>query len=210
MDTSRIRIKESRIGQPKVILDQFSPIGDWSLFYIPDPKFNEYPAESTAYYYGPFAGQVEFRDETSDDPVYEYGMRWKKTFGKSDISFMAASLLENDYTYRLDGFTAAGKMLIARTEQRFSMVGMTFNYTRGNFLYKGEIGKKMPRSFNDESYRLSKETLSIPLWAPSIHQGGSIHWSWKPSIVIFRIGARICRESGRTPTALYWYGARVF
>ncbi len=54
-----ISLEESRIGQPMLIIDQFSAIGDWSLFYIHDPEFNEYPEKGTAYYYDPFDGQAE-------------------------------------------------------------------------------------------------------------------------------------------------------
>jgi uncharacterized protein DUF1302 len=168
-----ISLEESRIGQPMVILDQYSSIGDWSLFYISDPKFNEYPAEGTAFYFDPFAGQAEFRDGTSDDPIHEYGLRWKKTFGKSDISLMVASLLENDYVYRLDGATTGGKMLITKTEQRFSMVGVTFNYAKGNFLYKGEIGKKMPLSFNDTAYQIVKRDVVDTALGAEYSPGGT-------------------------------------
>ncbi len=168
-----ISLEESRIGQPMLILDQFSDIGDWSFFYIPDPKFNEYPEEGTAFYYDPFNGQVVYRDGTSDDPEHEYGMRWKKTFGKSDIALMAASLMENDYVYRLDGITTSGKMLITRTEQRFTMVGITFNYAKGNFLYKGEIGRKMPLSYNNSAYQIIERDVVDTALGVEYSPGGS-------------------------------------
>ncbi len=155
-----ISLEESRIGQPMVVWDQFTDIGDWSLFYIPDPDFNEYPEEGTAYYFDAFAGNAEFQDESSDEALHEYGLRWKKTFGKSDLSLMMASLIENDYAYRKDGITAGGKHLITKTKQRFSMAGIAFNYVTGNYLFKGELGRKAPQSFNDASYQIIKKDVS--------------------------------------------------
>jgi hypothetical protein len=155
-----IPLEESRIGQPLLVIDQFTDIGDWSLFYIPEPEFNQYPAEGTGYYYDPLAGQAELLTDSYKQSKAEYGLRWKKTFGKSDVALMGANLLENDYVYRLDGFSlTSGKSLFTKTRQRFSMVGLAFNYARGNFLYKGEIAQKSDRSFNDASYQIIKKNV---------------------------------------------------
>ena len=155
-----IPLEESRIGQTMLVVDQFTEFGDWSLFYIENPEFNDYPAEGTGYYYDPFAGQAEFRADPSDQSEAEYGLRWKKTFGKSDVALMSASLLENDYAYRLEGVSASsGKSIFTKTRQRFSMAGLALNYVRGNFLFKGEMAGKSPRSFNDASYQIVKKDV---------------------------------------------------
>ena len=154
-----ISLEESRIGQPMLTIDQFSPIGDWSLFFIPDPDFNEYPEKGTAYYFDPLDGLAEYQDETSDEEVFEYGLRWKKTFGKSDISVMAASLIDNDYAYRMDGITGTGKNILIKIKQRYTLAGITFNYAKGNFLFKGEIGKKSPKAFNNASSQIVKKDV---------------------------------------------------
>ncbi|MBU2510349.1 hypothetical protein KJ966_03390 [bacterium] len=154
-----ISLEESRIGQPIVIIDQFSTIGDWSFFFIPDPGFNEYPEKGTAYYYDPFAGLAVYQDVTSDEELFEYGLRWKKTFGKSDVGIMAASLIDNDYAYRLDGYTNSGKLLFTKIKQRYTMAGITFNYATGNFLLKGEIGKKLPKAFNNGAYQIIEKDV---------------------------------------------------
>ncbi|MCG8337973.1 MAG: hypothetical protein MJE63_26015 [Proteobacteria bacterium] len=168
-----ISLEESRIGQPMVVWDQFTDFGDWSLFYIPDPEFNELPEEGTAYYFDTFAGNAEFQDETSDEPMHEYGLRWKKTFGKSDVSLMMASLIENNYAYRKDGTTAGGKHLITKTKQRFAMTGVAFNYVTGNYLFKGELGRKAPQSFNDAAYQIVKRDVSDVALGLEYSPGGS-------------------------------------
>jgi len=168
-----ISLEESRIGQPMVALDQFSSIGQWSVFYVPDPEFNTYPEEGTAYAVDPFEGMAEYRDEEGDESLDEFGVRWKKTFGKSDVSIMAASLMDNDYAYRMDGFTGSGQYVISKTRQRYSMLGTAFNYVTGSFLLKGEIARKSPRVFNDASYQLiERDVLDVALGL-EYSQGGT-------------------------------------
>ncbi len=86
---------------------------------------------------------------------------------------MAARLIENDYAYRHDGMTAGGKMLITKTKQRFSMVGVTFNFVSGNFLFKGELGKKTPQSFNNAVYQIVKKDVSDVALGLEYSPGGS-------------------------------------
>ncbi|MFZ1982841.1 MAG: hypothetical protein WAU91_00410, partial [Desulfatitalea sp.] len=154
-----ISLEESRIGQPMLTLDQFTPIGAWELFFIPDPDFNKYPEEGTAYYYDPFDDLAQYQDDPSDRALFEYGLRWKKTFGKSDVSLMTASLMDNDYAYRMDGYTDTGKILITKTKQRYSLLGMTANYAKGKFLYKWEVAYKAPKAFNDEAFHVVKKNV---------------------------------------------------
>lgn len=164
-----ISLEESRIGQLMVTIDQFSPIGDWSLFFVPDPDFNEYPEKGTEYYFDPFNDSLEYRDEKPDKDPFEYGMRWKKTFGKSDISLMAASLIDNDYANRLDGYT------IIKVKKRYALAGMTFNYAIGNFLFKGEAGYKAPKAFNNASFQIvEKDIVDSSLGLEYAPGGGSL------------------------------------
>lgn len=146
-----ISLEESRIGQNMLVVDQYAGIGTFTLFYIPEPDFVETPEEGTAYYYNPYGGNAVMRDETSDDLEHEYGMRWKKTFGKSDISLMAASLIDNEYACRVDGYTSTFQPVITRTKQRYTLLGTAFNYAWENFLFKGEIASKSPKAYTDSS-----------------------------------------------------------
>ncbi|RSZ60409.1 hypothetical protein HF313_20045 [Massilia atriviolacea] len=142
-----VPLEESRLGQMMVSVDHFTSYGDLSLFYVPKPKFNRYAAPRSAYDTYPFNGTVSITEEESGANDHEFGMRWKKTFGKSDISFMAASLIDNNYGVRVSGVNAAGEMELLRSRQRTRLAGVTFNYTRGHFLVKGESAYKTPKDF---------------------------------------------------------------
>ena len=154
-----IPLEESRIGQFMIGVDQFTMIGDWNLFFIPFPDFNEYPKKGTAYYYDPFDGRVVYEHESSDKNLFEYGLRWKKTFGNSDISIMGASLISNNYAYRLEGFDSNGNTLMTKVKQRYTLAGMTFNYVFGNFMLKGEVGYKSPKSFNNSAFEIIEKDV---------------------------------------------------
>lgn len=144
-----IPLEESRLGQVMLNIDHFSPIGDWSFFYVPRPRYNKYPERGTEYFFDPLAGVAFIRDDPSGDSKNEFGMRWKRTFGRSDVSVLAARLIDNNYVLRFDGLTAEGLPLLTRVGQRLTMSGITFSHVRGNLLFKGEAALKSPLDFND-------------------------------------------------------------
>ncbi len=131
-----VSLEESRIGQPMLTVDQFSSFGEWSAFFVPRPAYNEYPKAGTEYDIpGAFVTSKPAQHWTDGDD-FEYGFRWKRTFGKSDFSLMAASLIDNDYLIR---------------KQRFQMYGLTANIARDNLLYRAEIALKQQRAFFAQS-----------------------------------------------------------
>ena len=134
-------LDELRIGQPMIVVDQYSGFGRFSAFFTPNPSLNQNPEAGSAYYFDPFGGAARFN--TGGDPGAEYGLSWRKSFGSADVSLMAASLIDNEYALRLD---QAGR--IVRERNRYSLAGMTFSYTVGKFLLKGEAGMKAPQSYN--------------------------------------------------------------
>jgi hypothetical protein len=127
-----VSLEESRIGQPMVTADHFNNIGQWTAFFVPRPAYNRYPDIGSEYDIpGAFdKPEPEGGWDVTDD--YEYGLRWKRTFGKSDISLMAASLVDNDYLVR---------------KQRFRMFGLTANIAKGNLLYRAEVALKQPKAY---------------------------------------------------------------
>jgi hypothetical protein len=170
-----ISLEKSRISQAMVTVDQFSQWGDWGFFYIPEAKFNRLPQDGDIYSFDPFNGGAEMR---TVDPRHlrEYGLRWKKTFGRSDFSVMAARLFDNDRALHQDGFTSDGRLLIKKEPQRFDMVGTTFNLAGEGFLISGEIAKKSPRAFlNPDSLQVvRKDTVDTSLRAEySLGNGGN-------------------------------------
>lgn len=138
-----ISLEESRIGQLLFTWDRFTPMGDWSFFFAPDPQLNTYPDPGTAYFLDPFAGQA--RIDEDKDAGQEFGLRWKKTFGEVDLSLMAASLVDNDYVYQNRGLGADGLLEIDKDRRRYDMAGMAFSATHGDFLFTGELASKFSK-----------------------------------------------------------------
>ncbi|QGZ37631.1 hypothetical protein IP92_04524 [Pseudoduganella flava] len=138
-----VSLEESRLSQFMATVDQFTPVGDFSFFYVPRARFNKLPEKGTAYALDLTGGLPQER--APHDNLREYGMRWKKTFGSSDVAVMAARLWDNDYAFEVDR-TRAPPTFVA-TPQRFDMLGMSFNLATEKVLYSGEIARKSPRAF---------------------------------------------------------------
>lgn len=147
-----LNIDELRLSQLMLTVDQYSSFGKLSGFFIPYPRFNQHPKKGTGYYYDPFDGSVGFQMDAKDENLVEYGIRWKKTFGKSDVGIMAARLVNNEYTLRMDTVDT-----IAQSKLRYSVVGMTFNRAINNFLVKGEVAIKSPKAYNTSSFQIVKK-----------------------------------------------------
>ncbi|MBD8525909.1 hypothetical protein [Pseudomarimonas arenosa] len=127
-----ISLEESRVGQPMLVTDHFGDSGHWTAFFVPRPGYNKYPDRGSEYDI-PGAFDRRAPDDDWDNPgTYEFGARWKRTFGKSDISLMAARLIDNDYLVR---------------QQRFRMFGLTANVAIDNLLLRAEVALKQPRAY---------------------------------------------------------------
>lgn len=154
-----ITLEESRISQAMLLMEYFSDAGEWSLFYIPNPEGDKSPEEGTAYYVDPFVS-TNITVETSDkEKRGEFGFRWKKTFGPSDISLMYASLIDNQNSYDTLGVTPNFELKLERSRQPFQLHGLTFNYVNGSILSKGEIALKSDQSYNDQTYHRIKKNI---------------------------------------------------
>ncbi|MGH8081857.1 MAG: hypothetical protein ACREP7_14885, partial [Lysobacter sp.] len=127
-----IPLEESRIGQPMLTTDHFSETGQWTAFFVPKPAYNKYPDRGSEYYIPGAFDKKKPNDSWGDTNKYEYGARWKRTFGKSDLSLMLASLIDNDYQVR---------------QQRFQMYGFAANIAKDNFLFRAEVALKKPRAY---------------------------------------------------------------
>ena len=154
---ANLNLDEVRIGQPMVILDQYSNLGRWSFFYIPDPDFDENPTSGSLY--DPFSGRFVFHTKDTEKKP-EYGASWRDTFGSIDVSIMAARLVDNQYT-----LLATSDTDITRQPNNYSMAGMTFTYIYKDFLFKGELGRKSKRAFSDDFLQavFKKDTVDVSL-----------------------------------------------
>lgn len=127
-----VSLEESRVGQAMLTMDHFGESGQWTAFFVPRPGYNRYPDRGSEYDLpGAFEKNAP-EDGWGNAGTYEFGARWKRTFGKSDISLMAARLIDNDYLVR---------------QQRFRMYGLTANIGIDNLLLRAEVAFKQPRAF---------------------------------------------------------------
>ena len=144
-------LENSRRGQIMLTTDYFSTRGRWTLILNPDAQSNRYPDAGTEYAFPSLAMQpgVSVEDEPLSFALKntEIGLRWWKNLGSTDVSIMAANLLSNDPVYKLEGLDSLGRLVFRTTYPRYYMAGMTFNHSRGNFLFKGEIAYKTGRCF---------------------------------------------------------------
>lgn len=143
-----INLEELRIGQGMLVVDQFSALGQWSVFYIPRPKFNKSPRRGSAYDFDPFA----YRPGIEGEKGGEYGASWKKNFESADFTLMGASLLENELAVRVN---EAG--LAVRSQERFSMAGAVLNVALRDFVLRGELAWKQDRPFNTQAMGIVKK-----------------------------------------------------
>jgi hypothetical protein len=147
-----LNIDELRFAQLMLNVDQYTPFGNWTAFFIPFPKFNQHPKKGTAYYMDPFKEGVEYQMESPGKFLFEYGLRWKKTFGKSDVSVMAARLINNEYALRL-----VNPGVVIQSKEPYFMSGATFNYALKNFLIKGEAAIKFSKTYNNALFQIIKK-----------------------------------------------------
>ncbi len=127
-----ISLEESRVGQPMLAMDHFGDSGQWTAFFVPRPGYNKYPDRGSEYDIPGAFDRNAPDDDWDNAGTYEFGARWKRTFGKNDISLMAARLIDNDYLVR---------------QQRFQMYGLTANVAIDNLLLRAEVALKQPRAF---------------------------------------------------------------
>jgi len=141
-------LDELRLGQPMVVVDQFSHFGQWSAFYIPRAEFSENPQPGTAYYFDP----LRYRSEIGGkDDLSEFGASWRKTFEHGDVTLMAANLIANDY-----GVSMGDDGLVTREAERFSLAGAVFNYALKEIIFRGEVAWKSDQAFNDAALHIVK------------------------------------------------------
>jgi hypothetical protein len=164
-----LNVDELRFAQLMLLVDQYTTFGNWTAFFIPYPRFNQHPKKGTAYYVDPFKEEVEYKMESENRSLFEYGMRWKKTFGKSDISVMAARLVNNEYALRL-----VNPGLIAQSKSPYTMGGVTFNYAIENFLIKGESAIKFSKTYNDASFQIVKKNAFDASLGVDYSPGGTL------------------------------------
>lgn len=146
-------VEDARRGQLMLKLDYFGDEGQWTLILNPDPGVNIYPFPGHEYALAFPAnppGILVLAEDRPDWSIsdFEVGLRWKKVVQSSDISVMAATLIDDNPVLRLKGTDAAGSLLIQPEYRRFGVAGAAANFSSSNILWKAEAGFKFNKSFN--------------------------------------------------------------
>ena len=96
-DFTIIDVEDTRLNQWMLLWDVFDEAASWSTFINLYPEFNPRPVRG-----GPFDFDLGYEINTVDrgnDPIFEVGSQWRKSYGASDVSIMAAYLYENQLRY---------------------------------------------------------------------------------------------------------------
>jgi len=107
--------------------------GNWSTFLNLYPEFNPPPVRGSPFFFEP---QFNLSDYRRDQPLFEAGTRWSRSYSGSDIALMGAYLYENQLHYSApdDG---TGDALTKKNG--FWLLGFSANRAIGKLLLKFDI-----------------------------------------------------------------------
>lgn len=141
-------LEDSRIGQYMLVSNLYGKFGMLNAFINPFPEKDELPIPGSAYFITePMPDAAQWTETRLGVDDTEYGLRWKQTFGKSDIAFMVADLVDNNPVSVFKGNTDSGKIILAKNYNRFKMAGFAGNLSRGSVIWKVEMAYTFDRSY---------------------------------------------------------------
>ncbi|WP_156970509.1 hypothetical protein [Andreprevotia chitinilytica] len=141
------------------------PAFDLQLVWIPDTTFNDYSAEPNWYYLtspkiipGAAPAGVTVQQNKVDRPGRnpikdaDYGIRLTKVIGGVDLTFNYLYHYNDDVVIysQLDPNNGNPVVTVSPTYRRSHLIGGTFSFASGSFVYRGEYG------FNSNTYVLTK------------------------------------------------------
>lgn len=160
-DTSELNFKsieDSRVSQNMLSVDLYSTLGSLGIFVNPDPETDEFPEKGSEYYAEPkILGVGEIKDDKPRLGDTEYGGCWRKTFGQSDISVMAADLIENKPIITIQGSNDNVQKELVKEYRRFPMLGVTGNLSKRNFIWKSELAYSWDRPYQKDILNAGEE-----------------------------------------------------
>ena len=111
--------------------------GNWSTFLNLYPEFNPAPVRGSPFFFEP---QFNLSDYGRDQPLFEAGTRWSRSFAGSDIALMGAYLYENQLRYSAPA-DGAGDALATKSD--FWLFGFSANRAIGKLLLKFDVAYKL-------------------------------------------------------------------
>lgn len=135
---------DARIGQPSVLLDYFSEKSRLSLVFVPYPEVNRF-AGGYSSLLKDFIGTDKYIVKTYQPKWFadhEVALRFKHSFSSRDIAFYVAEYYDNLPLLEYTGMDGDGNQVFHTRLKKSNLFGFSFNYNKGNLLWKGEAALK--------------------------------------------------------------------
>lgn len=155
-------LEDSRVSQPLLVASYYDAQAVHEFFINPYPGTDVYPEAGSEYFVSVSDSQVaQLKEEKPEFGEIEYGLRWRRTLGQSDIALMAADLKENQPVKTFQAFTDTGEKKFAKVYKRFKMIGATGTLSQGNAIFKAEIAYSWNRPYQCGDQTTQRDTIDV-------------------------------------------------
>lgn len=171
-DLTIIDIEDARLNQWMVVWDYFGEGSNWSSFVNLYPEFNPASVRGSPFFFEPEFNLTDYKRD--GEALAEVGTQWRKSFDRSDISFMAAYLYENQLRYE-DPVSAIGDAVAKKND--FLLLGFSANRAIGRLLLNFDLA--FSHNVLADSFNFPGTTaLSSPLDLKKDQIGTSFGFEW--------------------------------
>ena len=171
-DLTIIDIEDARLNQWMVVWDYFGESSNWSSFVNLYPEFNPASVRGSPFFFEPEFNLTDYKRD--GEALAEVGTQWRKSFDRSDISFMAAYLYENQLRYE-DPVSAIGDAVAKKND--FLLLGFSANRAIGRLLLNFDLA--FSHNVLADSFNFPGTTaLSSPLDLKKDQIGTSFGFEW--------------------------------
>ena len=171
-DLTIIDIEDARLNQWMVVWDYFGEGSNWSSFINLYPEFNPASVRGSPFFFEPEFNLTDYKRD--GEALAEVGTQWRKSFDRSDISFMAAYLYENQLRYE-DPVSGIGDAVAKKND--FLLLGFSANRAIGRLLLNFDLA--FSHNVLADSFNFPGTTaLSSPLDLKKDQMGTSVGFEW--------------------------------
>ena len=171
-DLTIIDIEDARLNQWMVVWDYFGEGSNWSSFVNLYPEFNPASVRGSPFFFEPEFNLTDYKRD--GEALAEVGTQWRKSFDRSDISFMAAYLYENQLRYE-DPASGIGDAVAKKND--FLLLGFSANRAIGRLLLNFDLA--FSHNVLADSFNFPGTTaLSSPLDLKKDQIGTSFGFEW--------------------------------
>jgi len=171
-DLTIIDIEDARLNQWMVVWDYFGEGSNWSSFINLYPEFNPASVRGSPFFFEPEFNLTDYKRD--GEALAEVGTQWRKSFDRSDISFMAAYLYENQLRYE-DPASGIGDAVAKKND--FLLLGFSANRAIGRLLLNFDLA--FSHNVLADSFNFPGTTaLSSPLDLKKDQIGTSFGFEW--------------------------------